>query len=383
VSAVEDAQTAPSATDAAPQADEANRRRRRWLAWAALGGVVIAVGAGAWLWVSNESTEAGGAPAGTVKTATVKRGTISATESWEGTLDYGRPVTVKSSAGGTITRLVGQGESVERGDELYRVDERAVTLLYGAVPMYRDLAPGDSGIDVRQLERNLAKLDHRGFTVDGAYTASTAEAVRVWQRDTGAEQTGTVARRDVVFVPAGGRVDALQVSVGDDVRPGAPVLDITGTDRVVYFNADLDDRDRFDIGARVTVVLPGGDKIAGTVSAMRVVKVTASGSSEGAGTGATDSASVIQVEVALDEAPAELVGAPVQVVVAIDKRADVLLVPVSALLALSEGGYGLEVVRDDGESTIVRVDTGLFADGKVEVRGAGIAEGTVVGVAGR
>jgi hypothetical protein len=58
-------------------------------------------------------------------------------------------------------------------------------------------------------------------------------------------------------------------------------------------------------------------------------------------------------------------------------------VPVSALLALAEGGYGLEVVRDDGTTKIVRVDTGLFADGKVEVRGAGIGEGTVVGVAGR
>jgi peptidoglycan hydrolase-like protein with peptidoglycan-binding domain len=381
VTAVEDAETAPSVTGDAPQADEA--RRRRWLLWGALGGVVIAVGTGAWLWASSKSTEAGRAPAGPVKTATVKRGTISATESWEGTLEYGQAVTVKSSAGGTITRLVGQGESVERGDELYRVDERPVTLLYGAVPMYRGLAPGDSGIDVRQLERNLAKLDYRGFAVDGAYTASTADAVRAWQRDTGAEQAGTVARRDVIFLPAGGRVDALQVSVGDVVRPGAPVLDITGTDRVVSFEADLDDRKRFDIGTKVTVVLPGGDKIAGMVSALRVVKVAASGSGEGPGSGATDSAPVIQVEVALDETPAELVGAPVEVLVAIDKRADVLLVPVSALLALSEGGYGLEAVRDDGTTKIVRVDTGLFADGKVEVRGGGIAEGTVVGVAGR
>jgi peptidoglycan hydrolase-like protein with peptidoglycan-binding domain len=383
VTAVEDAQTATSVTDVAPQADEVRRRRRRWLVWAALGGVVIAVGTGAWLWVSSESTEAGRAPAGPVKTATVKRGTISATESWEGTLDYGQRVTVKSGAGGTITRLVGQGESVEPGDQLYRVDERPVTLLYGPVPMYRDLAPGDSGIDVRQLERNLAKLDYRGFRVDGAYTASTAEAVRAWQRDTGAEPTGTVARRDVVFIPTRGRVDALQVSVGDVVRPGAPVLDITGTDRVVHFDGDLDDRDRFDMGTKVTVVLPGGDKIAGTVSAMRVVKVASGEPGAGSGAGTTGSESIVQVEIALARAPDELVGTPVEVTVAIDRRADVLLVPVSALLALAEGGYGLEVVRDDGTTKIVRVDTGLFADAKVEVRGADIGEGTVVGVAGR
>jgi peptidoglycan hydrolase-like protein with peptidoglycan-binding domain len=382
VTAVEDAQSAPPVTGAELQADEPRRRRRR-LVWAALGAVLIAVGAGAWLWAGNPSTETPSTAAGPVATATVERGTISATESWDGTLEYEAPLTVKSSADGTITRLVDQGETIERGEELYRVSERPVTLLYGVVPMYRDLAPGGSGVDVRQLEANLAKLGYEGVTVDGAYTASTAAAVRAWQADVGAEQTGTVTRRDVVFLPAGGRVDALEVTVGDIVGAGAPILDVTGTDQVVVLEADLDDRDRFDIDAKVTVVLPGGDEIAGTVSATRVVKAASGEAGEGSGGGTTDSESIVQVEIALARAPDELVGTPVDVIAAIDERADVLLVPVSALLALAERGYGLEVVRDDGTTTIVRVDTGLFADGKVEVRGAGIAEGTVVGVAGR
>jgi peptidoglycan hydrolase-like protein with peptidoglycan-binding domain len=382
VTAVEDAHTAPPVTGAEPQADEPRRRRRR-LVWAVLGALLIAVGAGAWLWAGSASPEEAPAEAGPVATATVERGTISATESWDGTLEFGRPLTVKSSAAGTVTRLVDQGATVKRGDELYRVNERPVILLYGAIPMYRNLAPAAAGIDVRQLETNLAKLRYGGFTVDGAYTASTAAAVRAWQSDTGAERSGTVARRDVVFLPAGGRVDALNVSVGDVVRPGAPLLDITGNDQVVNFEADLDDRDRFDIDSKVTVVLPGGEEIAGTVSAMRVVKVASSGSGEGLGGGATNSEAIAQVEVALARAPDELIGTPVEVVVATDERAGVLLVPVSALLALAEGGYGLEVVRDDGTTKIVRVNTGLFADGKVEVRGAGIGEGTVVGVAGR
>jgi len=57
----------------------------------------------------------------------------------------------------------------------------------------------------------------------------------------------------------------------------------------------------------------------------------------------------------------------------------VLTVPVAALLALAEGGYGLEVV-DGGRSSITAVETGLFADGRVEVSGSGIAAGTTVGV---
>lgn len=381
MTAVEDTHTAPPVTGVEAEADEP-RSRRRWLLWAALGAVLIAVGAGAWLWAINPSSEGAPAAAGPVKTATVERGTISATENWKGTLEYGAPVTVKSSASGTITRLVDQGETLARGDELYRVNERPVILLFGALPMYRNLAPGDAGVDVRQLETNLAKLGYRRFSVDGAYTASTASAVRAWQRDVGAEQTGTVARGDIVFVPSGGRVDALHVSVGDVVTPGAPVLDISGRDQVATVEADLEDRDRLDIDAKVTVVLPGGDDVRGTVSAMRVVKTASGDSGEGAEGGTTGPESILQVEIALDKAPDELVGTPVDVVVATDKRTDVLLVPVSALLALAEGGYGLEVVRD-GTTKIVRVDTGLFADGKVEVRGAGITKGTIVGVAGR
>jgi multidrug efflux system membrane fusion protein len=60
-------------------------------------------------------------------------------------------------------------------------------------------------------------------------------------------------------------------------------------------------------------------------------------------------------------------------------RKNVLAVPVAALLALPNGGYGVQVV--DGDATrIVAVKTGMFAAGKVEVKGAGIKPGTTVGV---
>jgi peptidoglycan hydrolase-like protein with peptidoglycan-binding domain len=382
VSTVEDAHTHSPVTDVEPEAGEPRRGRRR-LVWFALGVVLIAAGAGVWLWAGNSSTEATPVTTGPVATATVERGTISATDSWEGTLEFGVPFTVNSSAEGTITRLVDQGETVARGDDIYRVNERPVTLLYGGVPMYRDLAVGESGVDVKQLERNLAKLGYDGFTVDDKYTVSTAEAVRAWQEDIGAQQTGTVARGDIVFVPARGRVDALWVDVGDAAALGAAVVDLTATKLGVSLEVDVDDRDLVDVDTEVTVVLPGGDEVLGTVGAMTVVKVASDDSGEGFQGGTTNSESIAQVEITLDKAPDDLVGAPVDVIVAIDERADVLLVPVNALLALAEGGYGLEVVRDDGTTKIVPVDTALFADGKVEVSGTGITEGTVVGVAGR
>ena len=58
---------------------------------------------------------------------------------------------------------------------------------------------------------------------------------------------------------------------------------------------------------------------------------------------------------------------------------DVLTVPVGALLALAEGGYGLEII-EGSTSRIIAVQTGLFADGQVEVTGQGLDEGTTVGM---
>ncbi|MPZ74508.1 MAG: efflux RND transporter periplasmic adaptor subunit [Nitriliruptorales bacterium] len=378
----EHARTAPPVTGVEPEMDRP-RRRRRGPVWAAFGAVLLATGAGAWLWAGDGSTEAAPAAATPVATAVVERGTISATESWDGTLEYGAPYTVTGSVEGIITRLVGQGETVKRGDELFRVNEQPVTLLYGVVPMYRDLRPGDSGVDVKQLEKNLSALGYDGFTMDDQYTSTTAEAVRAWQEDIAAAQTGTVARGGVVFVPAGRQVDALHVHVGDAVVPGVPVLDVTGTEQVISLDVDIDDRDLFDIDTEVTVVLPGGEKVPGTISTTAVAAAP-SESGEGSEGGATASESILQVEITLDEQVSdELSGAPVDVVVAIDKRTDVLLVPVSALLALAEGGYGLEVVGDDGSTSIVPVKTGLFGGGKVEVKGDEITDGTIVGVAGR
>lgn len=353
-----------------------------WLALVVV--LVAAAGTGTLLWRDRVSTEPSLTATGPAVTAVIERGTISATDKWDGTLEYGEPFTVNSSVEGTITWLFDQGKIVKRGDQLYRVNEQPVTLLYGAVPIYRDLAPGDSGVDVAQLEKNLVKLGYGGFTVDDDYTTGTAKAVRAWQDDIGAEETGTVARGAVVFVPDGRRVDALRIGVGDAVRPGGPVLDITATKQVVSLDADVDDRDLIDVGTKVKVALPGGDEVPGTVSATVVAEVASDDAGGGAEGGAADTEPMVQAKITLDKQVGDdLVGATVDVIVAIDQRADVLLVPVNALLALAEGGYGLEIVNDDGTTSTVPVTTGLFADGKVQVEGDGIDEGTVVGVAGR
>jgi peptidoglycan hydrolase-like protein with peptidoglycan-binding domain len=346
---------------------------------------LAAAGAATWFWTRDGSGGAEPTASEPVATATVERATLAATQTWSGTLDHGTPATVSAGGAGTITGLVEQAATVERGTTLYRLDEQPVTLLYGAVPMYRDLDVGAEGADVEQLEANLVALGYDGFTADDEYTDRTADAVSEWQEDIGADETGTVTRASVVFLEVGGRVDAVQVAVGDSVSPGTGVLDITGAEQVVSLEVDMDDRDLVAVGTAVTVVLPDGQEVAGSVESATVTEAESDDSETGPAADETGGGeSVTAVEVTLTEAaPADLDGAAVDVVAAVDERADVLTVPVNALLALAEGGYGLEVVDGDGTTSIVAVETGLFADGRVEVEGAGIAEGTVVGVAGR
>ena len=51
------------------------------------------------------------------------------------------------------------------------------------------------------------------------------------------------------------------------------------------------------------------------------------------------------------------------------------MVPVSALVALAEGGYAVEIADTSSGSRLVAVETGLFVDGFVQVTGDGLSEG--------
>jgi hypothetical protein len=74
-------------------------------------------------------------------------------------------------------------------------------------------------------------------------------------------------------------------------------------------------------------------------------------------------------------------GVAVQVSLTVQSVRDVLAVPISALLALVGGGYGVEVVGPSGVHHLVGVTTGTFTGAQVQVTGTGIDAGTKVVVA--
>jgi multidrug efflux system membrane fusion protein len=304
------------------------------------------------------------------------------TKKVSGTLGYGDPVPINATGPGTITWIAPVGSTVKRGEPLFKVNERPVVALYGSVPLYRTLGDGARGVDVQQLEKNLAALGYSGFTVDSTYNRATAKAVSTWQADLGLPKTGTVALGQVVFTPGAVRVAEHTARVGDVLsRDGVSVLSYTGTTRQVTVDLAVADQALAVEGRTVIVTLPDRNAVEGTISRVGAV-VTAQGTT--ADTTAQSSATAdarieVTVTIADQEALGSLVAAPVEVDFVSDERNDVLTVPVAALLALPEGGYGVEIV--EGNTThIVAVKTGMFAAGRVEVSGAGIAEGMMVGM---
>jgi hypothetical protein len=311
-------------------------------------------------------------------TAEVTRGTLTDSATEGGTLGYGTERSLTTQLAGTVTWLPAEGDVVRRGEALYRVDADPVPLLYGDVPTYRDLDQGDEGRDVRQLEQNLWALGYRGFEVDGEFTYYTAVALEEWQEDLGVEETGVLAMADVVVLSGPTRVAAVTAGLGDAVAPGSAMLTVTGTTPAVTVEVDPSDRRLVEIGTEAEVTLPDGSS-----AQVEVVDVSTevTESESGEESDATTTVVVVAELQGRDarERAREYDAAAVDVTFTAGRRKNVLIVPVAALVALSEGGFGLEVVAD-GASEYVAVDAGLFSGGRVEVSGAGITEGTLVGV---
>ncbi|MEU3601643.1 peptidoglycan-binding domain-containing protein [Streptomyces sp. NPDC006798] len=427
-----------------------------------------------------------GAPDRSGRTVAVARTTLAEKAELDGRLGYGPAVPFAIRAQGTVTRLPAEGAVLRRGGEVLRVDDRPVTLLYGALPVYRELglrpagagepagggrigggtssgggtgdgsgvgatatggtvsgggtakgagtsggaAPGAGGgtgsgggggqaggpqghlegrpegraavpgsapgprtrtpasaplrgQDVQQFERNLSALGYGGFTVDDTFTERTEAAVERWQQDIGVPRTGRIAVGDVVYAPGPVRISGVGTRPG--AQTGGEPATYTSTTRMVTVDAKAAELTWAARGRAVSVDLPDGRTVPGRVASVgtSATAAPAAGPEGGGGDGPGDPTVSVTVTFADPDAVGRIDSGPVTVRYTSRERKDVLAVPVAALVALAEGGHGLELAEgggapDDGSGRFTAVTTGLFADGRVEVRGTGVREGTKV-----
>jgi peptidoglycan hydrolase-like protein with peptidoglycan-binding domain len=385
--------------------------RRRVRAGLLAGVLVVVVAGGGWavargglLGRSAAATPTAEVPTGT---ATVARTDVVERQQVAGTLGYGDSVTVvgqsqdgggSPGAGGggqaqdgIVTRVPAVGAVVGRGQTLFEVDGHPVPLWYGARPAWRAFGLGmTNGQDVRQLEANLVALGFdpdRAITVDRHYSWATVAAVKRWQQASGRARTGAVPLGQVVFLPGPIRVATVTATVGAPLPAGTAILSATSTRPLITVALDPAMQQQVRRGDRVEVTLPDGKTTRGTVANVgRVATQSSTGSGQEGGqdpsqSGNSNSSGQATVQVTVRLANPRAAGgldqAPVQVAITTATVHNALVVPVNALLALSGGGYAVEVVNADGTHRLVSVSPGLFDDAAelVQVTGSGLAAG--------
>ncbi|MGA4850384.1 peptidoglycan-binding domain-containing protein [Streptomyces sp. G5(2025)] len=257
-------------------------------------GRAAALGAGAY------ALRGGGEGAGRVAdglppaTATVVRTDLVRSKTVDGKVDFAGRRPVKSAVEGTVTVAACEGVTVTRGQGLYELDDKPVTLLYGPVPAFRELRAGNRGSDVLQLERNLVALGYgSGLYVDPRFDRATEAAVKRWQKSVNRTPTGRVGKGDVVFQPDQVKVASADAALADQMGPGDRVLTVASTKPVVRAELDQSDVSLTAKGTKAEVTLPSGRTEPGRVTG--TAAPDAAGKPEDSGPG-----DAVTVEVTLD-----------------------------------------------------------------------------------
>ena len=368
--------------------------RRRWIAAVVLA-AVAAAGIAAGIAGTRTRGGAGGGGVGDnaypTSTATVTRQSLSSEIPVTATLGYAGSYTVVNQASGILTRLPQIGKVVSEGQVLYEVSGRPVVLFYGATPAYRSLSAGTNnaltGPDVRELNADLVAMGYASSSEIPAgsdmFSSWTAAGVEKLQSALGVTANGTLGLGDIVFLPGAARITSVSAALGATVPAGQAVMSATSTARVVTVDLDSAQQSEVAAGDHVTITLPDNSVTPGVVTSVGKVATSASPSAASPGSSGAPTITVL-VTPADPAATGTWDQAPVTVDITTASVHDALVVPVDALLALSGGGYAVEVVGTNGVHHLVSVTLGIFddADGLVQVSGYELSAGMPVVVPG-
>jgi HlyD family secretion protein len=405
-------------------------RRRRVLLGVAVGAALLAVGGlvGAAFVKSPAQLAADTAPpAQTPTTAKVTSQDLTSSVAMRGVVYPSTQYDV--SASGTAAQLyiskldVKAGGTVRDGELLAEIDGAPMFVLTGSVPAWRDLAPGESGPDVAELQKALAALgysdegdtpgyygagtedavsafyEHLGYTVPTAAAASAAGA------GAGGASGPQVPQGDVLFLPSlPATVIAVKGAAGQ--QAGSPFLELSAGGALTL-TGELPPSYASQVKTGLTVTLydeATGIRAAGTVAALGTATETlptgttvdiggsgsaagspgssgssgtssgsgsgSSGTSGGSGSGSGSGSSLfVPVTVAPSSPlPAALNGENVLVTVETGQtEGPVLTVPVAAIVTTASGQSSVTVVAAGGKQTKVLVTPGLSENGYVQV----------------
>jgi hypothetical protein len=255
---------------------------------------------------------------------------------------------------------------------------------------------------VAELNANLVALGYATSSelspTSTSFDWPTIVALEKLQAALGVPETGTLQLGQAVFEPSALRVTSVAAPLGGNAQAGGTVMQATSTTRQVQVALDASHQTSLAVGDKVSITLPNNQTTPGVVSSVGTVATCpVSSSSGGPGSGSaapgTDACSSTNagtstptITVGITPSHPAATGkwdrAPVRVGITTARARNALTVPVTALLARSDGVYAVEVAGAGPGATnhLVAVSLGLFddAEGLVQVAGAGLAAGQEV-----
>lgn len=262
----------------------------------------------------------------------------------------GDDVLLKTTASGVVTdSTCAAGARLASGTSPYAVDETPIVAMSSGIPMWRDLAVGDSGSDVASLQAELSRL---GYPVraDGTLGTETLAAFGKLRRSLGSKGETTLTRSTVLWLPAETMiVKECDAHVGDTIAVGDTVVTLVGGARSGHIN-DIP-RDMV-VGARVLVLddqrLPvASDGVIPDIPPSTVRALPSAKPSGDAGANSGESSATLELADAI-----EVVGLPPSSIYAVENS--------SGCVLSKSGPFQVEVVASQLGQTFVR-----FADSKI------------------
>ena len=274
----------------------------------------------------------------------------------------------------------------------------ASVLMFGNIPAWRDMKDGITpGEDVRQLKLNLIALGYGTVETLGKgpdFTPGARAAIIELQSDLNIVASGEIILGEVVFTQGTSLVKSSSTtqSVGGKINAGTELFYLTPVEKVetqigsdgsltvnqdslqiVEIQVDVSERNLVSEASKVEIELPDESLVPGIVREVGSLAVVPQ-----------EGDPFLEVLISVDGSMEyfEWTGASVTVNVTKELASGVLATPVNGLLALLTGGYALEAVTGTG-TVLIPVETGIYADGWVEVSGPGLKPGVEIVVAGQ
>ena len=269
----------------------------------------------------------------------------------------------------------------------------ASLLMFGDLSLWRDMKEGIApGEDINQLQLNLIALGYgttETLEMDSIFDSNTAAAIMKLQSDLNLISSGEIGFGEIIFAPGTSMVNSSSTlpNIGEKIKTSVELFSLTPIEKIstqigsdgaisiaskslqkIEIQVDVADQNLVLKGSEVEIELPDESTIVGIVHEVGSFAVVPQ-----------DGDPFLEVSIAVEGSTEyfKWTGAVVTVNATKELAKGVLASPVNGLLALLSGGYALEILTETG-TTLVPVETGIYADGWVEINGSGLQPGTEI-----